>query len=261
MNAELPAAGLPVACNVDRTMNRSANEQFVKNTFFNQAEPRLTRLASRFAADAPTVVDEAEVIFDAMLPGMAYVDKPQHPLAAALFICSVNLSLYLALRQRGVDAHAFGSALLNGLMRAPILPPPEESEAALQARLAEFALAAQASQTNAAPGEDVFEVVEGADFDWGYNVTSCAIYHSAAQREAMEFVPYLCAVDDVMSDKGNQGLRRSGSLAVGATHCDFRYQRGGQPQPLAEQYPDLIRIGRQDVPDSPAVTATDSPAK
>lgn len=226
-------------------MTRAQNEQFVRYTFFNQARMRLMRLASRFANDPQTVVDEAAAIFDAMLPEMAYVDKPAHPLAGALFICNVNLSLYLALKRRGIDVHAFGSALLNGLARAPIPPQPEESEEALQARLAQFIQAAEASQTKAAPGEDVFEIVDAtnAGFDWGYNVRSCALCQSAAKHEAMEVVPYLCAVDDVMSDKNNQGLRRTGSLATGATHCDFRFTRGGPPLRLAEQYPELIQIG------------------
>lgn len=227
-------------------MSRSENEQFVKQTYFQQAQMRLTRLASRFATDPQTVVDEAAAIFDAMLPTMAYVEKPDHPLASALFVCNVNLSLYLALKQRGVDVHAFGNALLNGLRRAPIPPQPELSEEALQAQLSAFLQAAQDSQTNPQSGEDIFEVVEGTDFDWGYNVKSCALCHSASQHGAMEVVPYMCAVDDVMSDKNHQGLRRTGSIALGAQHCDFRYQRGGQPQRLAEQYPELIRISGQD---------------
>ena len=133
-------------------MNRLENQQFVKNTFFNQANVRLTRLAGRFAEDTEAVIAEASAIFDEMLPSMAYMDKPQHPLASALFICSVNLSLYLALKKRGVDVHAFGSAMLNGLMRAPI-QVPQESDEALQERLAHFALLAKASQVNAEPGE------------------------------------------------------------------------------------------------------------
>ncbi|MFN7943976.1 MAG: L-2-amino-thiazoline-4-carboxylic acid hydrolase [Blastocatellia bacterium] len=226
-------------------MNRAQNEQFVRHTFFNQAQMRLARLASRFTDDPQTVVDEAAAIFDAMLPEMAYVDKPAHPLASALFVCNVNLSLYLALKRRGTDVHDFSRALLNGVARAPIPPLPEESEDALQARLAQFIQAAEASQTKAEPGEDVFEIVEvtNADFDWGYNVRSCALCQSAAKHDAMEVVPYMCAVDDVMSDKNNQGLRRTGSLATGATHCDFRFKRGGQPLRLAEQYPELIQIG------------------
>jgi len=148
-----------------------------------------------------------------------------------------------------VDVHAFGSAMLNGLMRAPI-PVPQESDEVLRERLAQFALLAKASQTNAAPGEDVVEFVSGenAEFEWGYNVKSCAICQAAAKYDAMDLVPYFCAVDDVMSDKGNQGLRRTGSIALGAPHCDFRYTRAGEPQRLVEQYPDRIHFVRIDSP-------------
>lgn len=224
-------------------MNGLENRQFVKTTFFDQANVRLTRLAGRFVSDVDAVIAEASTIFDEMLPGMAYVDKPQHPLAPALFICSVNLSLYLALKKRGVDVYAFGSAMLNGLMHAPI-HVPQESDEALRERLTQFALLAEASQTNAAPGEDVIEFISGEnpDFEWGYNVKSCAICQAAAKYDAIDLVPYFCAVDDVMSDKGNQGLQRTGSLALGAPHCDFRYTRGGEPHRLAEQYPDQIRF-------------------
>jgi hypothetical protein len=230
-------------------MNRQENEQFVKNLYFDQATVRLMRLAGRFVEDAPIVVAEAATIFENMLPTMAYIDRPQYPLASALFICSVNLSLYLALKRRGVDVHDFGSAMLNGLARAPI-QIPEESDEALQQRLVQFGGAAKASQINMAAGEDVFEVVDAdnADFDWGYNVKSCAIYQAAAKYNALDLVPYMCAVDDVMSDKGNQGLRRRGSLALGAQQCDFRYKRGGQPQRLVEQYPEQIRIVKEGSP-------------
>lgn len=227
-------------------MTRQENQQFVKRLYFDQATPRLTRLAARLVDDAPAAVVEASSIFDAMLPDLAYVDKPQHPLASALFICSVNLSLYLALQNRGIDVHDFGSAMVNGLAQAPI-PVPEESEETLKERVAQFALLAKESQTNSAPGEDRFTSIDtdNTDFDWGYNVTSCAICNVAAKYNAMDLVPYMCAVDDVMSDKGNQGLQRSGSIATGADHCDFRYKRSGQPQRLAEQYPHLIRIQSQ----------------
>src|ERR1051325_3842662 len=153
-------------------MSRAENEQAVKEAYFNQARPRLLRLAERFVTDAEIVVNEASAIFDEMLSEMAYVDKTEHILAPPLFICNVNLSLYLALKRRGIDAHDFGRAMLNGLARAPI-PVPQESEEELRQRLVQFALIAEASQTDAQPGEDVFAVVDSddADFDWGFNLT------------------------------------------------------------------------------------------
>lgn len=222
--------------------DRQTNEQFIKQTYFKQAHLRLTRLAGRFVNETFTVVEEAAAIFDAMLPTMTYVDQPEHPLAPALFTCNANIALYLALKKRGVEVHAFGNAMLNGLARAPI-PRPQESAEMKQQHLAQFAASAKVSQEKAQAGEDIFEVVEAknGEFEWRFNIKSCSICHSAAQQNASELVPYLCAVDDVMSDKGNWGLRRSGSLALGAQHCDFRYQTG-QPLRLAEQYPQQIRV-------------------
>ncbi|MCP4006587.1 MAG: L-2-amino-thiazoline-4-carboxylic acid hydrolase [bacterium] len=48
-----------------------------------------------------------------------------------------------------------------------------------------------------------------------------------------------------MSDAGGQGLRRTGTLALGSNECDFRYKSGGEPLRLAAQYPDQIRLDRE----------------
>jgi hypothetical protein len=165
-------------------------------------------------------------------------------MASALFICSINLALYLALKARGIDVHDFGSAMLTGLAKAPMPAPDSLTDE----QIAQFTASADASQQDAAPGEFVYEVYSGEDdnLDWGMNVKSCGICHQYAKYDAMDLVPYMCATDDVMSDKTNQGLRRTGSIAVGAHQCDFRYTTGGEPQRLAAQYPDKIRVVAQE---------------
>jgi len=211
---------------------------------FEQARPRMLRLAERFVDDPTGVVEEASRRFARMVPDLGYLDRPEHPLAHALFVSAVNLALYLALHERGVDVHAFGRALLTGLSRAP-LPAPPEVDAAMRARQLEaFEMEAAASQREPRPGEDIVEYVasDGDSFEFGYDVKSCAACTLAGKHDAMAAVPYLCAVDDVLSDKWQQGLRRTGSIALGASHCDFRYRAGGEPRRLAAQYPDRIRI-------------------
>jgi hypothetical protein len=225
-------------------MTTPANEQFVRNTF-EQSRGRLGRLAGRLTEDPDAVVDEAAVLFDEMIPGMAYVDKPDNQMASALFICSINLALYLALKARGVDVHDFGNAMLTGLAKAPATPPPDLTT---PENLAGFKAGADASQQSAAPGEFVYEAHTGndGDLDWGMNIKSCAICHQYTKYDAMDLVPYMCATDDVESDKNSLGLRRTGSIAVGAHQCDFRYKAGGEPQRLAAQYPDKIRLVAQE---------------
>ena len=83
---------------------------------------------------------------------------------------------------------------------------------------------------------------DSGEVDWGMNIKSCAICSLFSRHDAMDLVPYMCATDDVMSDHGAQGLRRTGSIAVGAHQCDFVYKHEGEPQHLAKQYPEKIRI-------------------
>ncbi len=224
-------------------MTRKENEQFIRNVF-DEARGWIPKFVSRLVDDdTQTVVDEAAEIFDRMIPDMAYVDNPKHSMAFPLFICNVNLAVFLALKERGVDAHAFGNAMLAGLEAAPLIVTDEPlGEGFLEERFAEFVAVGEATQKDRVPGEFEFEVLAGdEEFELGYNIKSCAICYSFSKYDAMDLVPYMCATDDVMSDKGNQGLQRTGSIAVGAHHCDFRYRRGGEPRRLASQYPERIR--------------------
>jgi hypothetical protein len=214
------------------------------------------RLAGEFVDDAERVIEEATTIFDDMIPGMAYVDSPDKPMAYSLFGCSATLAVYLALHKRGVDVHAFGSTMLQRMMNAPApeREPEEQSEedrATPRERFAGFIEAGEASRRDTVSGEFVFEAFLGEGRgEWGMNIKSCAICHAFSKYDAMDLVPYMCATDDVMSDKGDQGLRRTGSIALGASHCDFRYKAGGEPRPLAGQYPELIRWERDDPQDT-----------
>ena len=210
---------------------------------FTFLAPGLRRLADRFGDDGMAALDEATKRFESMITGLAYVDEPSHPMAMSSFFCSANLAMYLVLRDRGVDVHDFGRAVVADF--TPRARADLETEEQIAEELAKLRAAAEESQTAARPGEFVFDVVDGdADSDWGMNVTSCGICAQFSKYDAMELVPYMCSLDDVISDGAGRGLRRTGTIAVGAHHCDFRYQQGGVPVHLADQYPDRIRLRR-----------------
>jgi hypothetical protein len=191
--------------------------------------------AVRWVSDEPdAVLASGRAVFEGMLDEIPYVDRPRHTMAASMFACAAMLAVFEVLRERGVDAHAWGRAI-------HALPPavPKGGEAEREQGRAD----ALASQSGAAPNEFVFEVLDGDEAsDRGMNITSCAICHLFGRRGAMELVPYMCSYDDVVSDAGGQGLRRTGTIALGAMHCDFRFRDGGEPSRLAEQYPDRIRL-------------------
>jgi hypothetical protein len=205
---------------------------------FEMFRPGALATAAELVDDPEAAVEGAAARFDAMIPELAYLDRPDLPMAAPLFQCSVALALYLELADRGVEVHDFGAAFVAQFAAlAEQLPEsPYEYDATLPA-------AAEESQRSGRPGEFVFEVIpadeQGA---WGINILSCAICHQFSKHGAMDLVPYMCASDDVLSDSFDQGLRRTGTIGVGAHRCDFRYHPGGEPLRLADQYPERIRV-------------------
>lgn len=190
----------------------------------------------RLVPDADAVVDEARNGFEGLLGELGYVDRPTHSMASSLFWAGIVLAVHEVLRERGVDAHAWGRELHT---LPALASEPDDEALAVQAR------EAAASQAEPVAGEFVFEMLEPDENGVrGMNIHSCAICHLFGKRDAMELVPYMCALDDVISDALGQGLRRSGTIALGASHCDFRYS-GGEPRPIAEQFPDRIRLSER----------------
>jgi hypothetical protein len=172
--------------------------------------------------------------FDAMVDDLPYVDRPEHTMAFSMFGCAALLAVWEVLREGGVDVHAWGRALCA---LPPMVGEPSEERRERERR------DATASQEEPAPNEFVFEVVDAdGNGDRGMDITSCAICHLFGRRGAMELVPYMCAYDDVASAVAGSGLRRSGTIALGATRCDFRFRKGGEAQPLANRYPERIRL-------------------
>ena len=204
---------------------------------FRFCEGAFTAVAEELAgADAESALAEARERWEEIKPGLPYLDDPHHPMALSMFSCAATLAAFLPLRSRGVGAHDFGPRVHAELAR---IAPESEATGLTQ----DVVDSAAESLEGAAPGEFVYEVrgaVGSATFEM--DIRSCAISKLFSQHDAIELVPYMCALDDVFSDRGGRGLRRTGTIALGATHCDFRYEAGGEPLRLAEQYPERIRL-------------------
>jgi hypothetical protein len=195
-------------------------------------------LASLFGeSEIDAVAVEVRREFEALLPEAPYADQPYHTMFESSFGTLQLLAAYNAARKRGCDVHEFGRAALTAIPTEHAAPVPMEA-------LAKLREDAAVSQESGAPNEFVFEIVEGdaaGDADFGLNILSCAVCHAYSKHDAMDLVPYMCASDDVVSDAGGQGLRRTGTIGLGADRCDFRFKAGGNPLRLVEQYPDRIK--------------------
>ena len=78
----------------------------------------------------------------------------------------------------------------------------------------------------------VFEFVpgDGKEFNWGLNIHECGICKFYKEQNAYEFLPMVCSIDYMLSEKLGYGLYRTKTLAEGAEKCNPRLKRGALTQ-------------------------------
>ena len=214
--------------------NRNQEGCVIALGYFDRLGKQLVEIIAALGVEDEQVTGVAQQKYQLILEDCAYLDAPKNVLADALFTCNVHLAAYLALQELGheVTAHNYGSAMLDNM---------QTNMKSWQAQSPEGELDIKGPGTH--PGEfQIQQVKSDKPGAWGYNITGCAICHHFGKHEALELVPYMCAMDDVVSDKGGQGLRRTGTIALGAHQCDFRYDSASQPLRVADSNPDKIKF-------------------
>lgn len=79
------------------------------------------------------------------------------------------------------------------------------------------------------PDNWVMEFVDGTneDFDYGLNVSECAIHKVYKRFGAEKYAPFACLIDFAQGNVLGFGLTRTKALANGALGCDHRYTKTG----------------------------------
>jgi hypothetical protein len=79
------------------------------------------------------------------------------------------------------------------------------------------------------PDNWVMEYVDGKneDFDYGLNVSECAIHKIYTKLGGEKYAPFGCLIDFAQANVLGFGLSRTESLANGASSCDHRYTKIG----------------------------------
>ncbi len=219
------------------------NERLCRD--FDRRAPHLREALSKaFDAEvARTVVREARNEFAGLAPEIPYAGNEKNPMLSQIVGPAQLLACALCLKRRGFSPEQIGafigffvqgfadrwSWVPNSLIRLaiPLVRP---------LLLGRFRREAAASQRRDDPGEFIYEVVVEPTTTVGLNMTRCAVCTLFARHDAMDVMPYICAGDDQLSDTLGLGLRRTGTLALGAEHCDFRYRPGGESRRLRDHY-------------------------
>lgn len=217
---------------------------------FAQAEKFYRTWVGDLTEEPDAVLRAARNRYTVIGPTLAYIDEPDHPMAFSLFTCAALLCLYLELEASGVDVHGFGTRMLRALSEAAQAAKAARGSAAkvdltvLRDRIGQLESAGARSQQAGKPGQFVFDAhwQDDATGYWTMEVSRCGICHLFGQHGALALVPYMCATDDVMSDMNDEGLSRTGTIALGRSACDFHYRPGQPTAALARDYPDRIRL-------------------
>jgi hypothetical protein len=72
----------------------------------------------------------------------------------------------------------------------------------------------------------------GREYDCGVDYHRCFIHEYFVERNASDLVPYMCALDYVVSEAFGWGLIRTRTIQGGDHVCSFRYKKGGVTKPV-----------------------------
>ena len=207
---------------------------------FTLSEPILGSVLRRFLDEekSATIEAEARVEFAALSEEMPYATAPfDHHMFTPTLAGFQWLAVYRAARAHGIGPHELGASILQEDF-------PSWSGVIDESMRKTYRRDSAESQLSPGEAEFVFEYIEDEGrpgLNYEVKITQCALCHAFARHDATELLPYICAADDSMSTAGDQGLRRTGTIALGADHCDFHFHHGDEPKPLAPQYPEQIR--------------------
>lgn len=210
---------------------------------------RFTRSAERslevrFGGSAGAIADEARREFEGLADGIPYKGRDRDLMMQNIVGPTFRLAYVLVLRRRGHSREEIGAWIGESEERPARWLPAAWVPAAW--RIArpllrplvrrQFRRAAEASQRRNDPDEFVFATVDDPESDLAFDILQCAVCQTFAKHDALDIVPYVCTLDDKFSDALGAGLRRTGTLSLGADRCDFRFAVGAKPLRLREQY-------------------------
>jgi hypothetical protein len=170
--------------------------------------------------------------YEALIANIPDVGGKKNALETYLVQSAWALALFRALSNRGRTAEETGKICYE-MVEARLYSYPGliryiVGRLRFAAELNKMKNGAAESQRRFYPGDWVWSFVEGdgKEFDFGYDMTECAICKFFHTQGADELTPYMCRTDFAVSKALGSGLSRTMTIAEGGQKCDFRFKRG-----------------------------------
>jgi hypothetical protein len=180
-------------------------------------------------ADAAIMRREMLAEYRALIPQLPYIGGRRNPWNSNLAAAPMALAVYRVVCRHGGSAQDAGEVVVAYAQRMVERIPRRLRPRLLRPRPTRAQKVARWTQQRRYPEDWVCQFVDGAGqpFDFGMDVTECAIVKFMHSQGADEFTPWLCHLDYVMAEAAGYGLTRTKTLAWGCDRCDFRITANG----------------------------------
>ena len=206
--------------------NLKKTEFFEQFSEFNRIVKKLVnqKYGKEFAEKA---ADEIKKEYESIYKGIPYVGGDNNPLTSDLVSATMDLALYLVLKKYNKPLEDIGEIAYEACEEIFSIYPEAADLATNPKYMHYIKMGSYKSEEREFPQDWVYSFVEGNDdFDYGLDFTECGICKLFHKYYADDFIPYLCAMDIIMSETANAGLHRTQTIAEGGAKCDFRYKTG-----------------------------------
>lgn len=188
-------------------------------------------------AEVARIIHETRDEYRRLLPRLPDIGGRQNPMTENLLGAAWFLALAQPLRERGWSDDRVGDVIYR-IAEVWVASSPRWL-AWLQGQLVRTPLVrfllgriSRQSQQRRYTADFVVQFVSGngRDFDFGLDFTECAICKLFQTEQAGGLARHMCRIDYLTTSYRGIQLMRTGTIANGASKCDFRYKKmaGGQ---------------------------------
>ena len=182
---------------------------------------------------ADTIVKKSRHEYENLISEIPDIGGKKNSSQTNLIMSAQCLALYRSLKSHGKNAGEAGQ-LIYELEEAQLTSVPRWILLLVgRWRFTKYSLnkmkkQAVESQNRRYPEDIVFTFLkgDGKEFDYGKDITECAICKFFHAQGADELVPYLCRTEFAVSRALGLGLVRTMTIAEGGKKCDPRFKRG-----------------------------------
>jgi len=192
-------------------------------------------LKANYTSNSDQLLSQLDEEFELILPDVKFAAMSSNPIDRRLTFCAYFLALIKVLDKNGESFEKIRAISLeivkeyvrpkNGFQAFMKKLPPR----LIKFRLANAALKLLAKKVSKKGHPDgfvasmTFDKKETYGFGYGVDILECGICKLFNKHGYKKYAPILCEVDEVTSNLAGLKLIRSGTIANGATKCDFRY--------------------------------------